>query len=537
MTESFNQLAEYFPICRRILGDNAWERILSALEHSGPWNFVQYISDVQGKIDVPEYLADTALLEFNYQKLRRNPGRNPQSVGTMMVNPDLHLIPSQWRNLSFLFNSEDTLRQAAPEKKDCHVLVWRHPATGKVLCREAIDEDLLALKLIVDAIDIKEAASEVETPPGKLMAILHRAVDDGLLITPESGICRDPEYFPADGFPPSFLKTDVFTLQWHITQVCDLHCRHCYDRSDRTRLSLADAQCVLDTLFDFIQKMNARGHVTFTGGNPLLYPDFTDLYQRAADMGFSIAILGNPASADILDTLLDIQPMTHFQISLEGLETYNDYIRGPGHYKRSLSFLEKLREKNIYSMVMLTLNRDNMDQVLPLAEVLKDRADSFTFNRLAMVGEAETLSLPTPQDFKSFLNDYVSAAQSNPVLSLKDNLINLVKAENGFELFGGCTGHGCGAAFNFVSLLPDGEVHACRKFPSMIGNVKEDSLLNIYNASIAQKYRNGSRACRGCDMFTVCRGCPAVVYGMGLDCFTSRDPFCFYANAPHKSTV
>lgn len=537
MTESFNQLAEYFPICRRILGHNAWERILSALEHSGPWNFVQYISDVQGKINVPEYLADTALLEFNYQKLRRNPGRNPQSVGTMMVNPDLHLIPSQWRNLSFLFNSEDTLRQAAPEKKDCHVLVWRHPATGKVLCREAFDEDLLALKLIVDAIDIKEAASEVETPPGKLMAILHRAVDDGLLITPESGICRDPEYFPADGFPPSFLKTDVFTLQWHITQVCDLHCRHCYDRSDRTRLSLADAQCVLDTLFDFIQKMNARGHVTFTGGNPLLYPDFTELYQRAADMGFSIAILGNPASADILDTLLDIQPMTHFQISLEGLETYNDYIRGPGHYKRSLSFLEKLREKNIYSMVMLTLNRDNMDQVLPLAEVLKDRADSFTFNRLAMVGEAETLSLPTPQDFKSFLNDYVSAAQSNPVLSLKDNLINLVKAENGFELFGGCTGHGCGAAFNFVSLLPDGEVHACRKFPSMIGNVKEDSLLNIYNASIAQKYRNGSRACRGCDMFTVCRGCPAVVYGMGLDCFTSRDPFCFYANAPHKSTV
>ena len=186
-------------------------------------------------------------------------------------------------------------------------------------------------------------------------------------------------------------------------------------------------------------------------------------------------------------------------------------------------------------MVMLTLNRDNMDQVLPLADVLEDRADSFTFNRLATVGEAETLSLPTPQDFKSFLNDYVCAAQSNPVLSLKDNLINLVKAENGLELFGGCTGHGCGAAFNFVSLLPDGEVHACRKFPSMIGNIKEDSLLNIYSASIAQQYRIGSSACRGCDMFTVCRGCPAVVYGMGLDCFESRDPFCFYADAPHKS--
>ena len=33
------------------------------------------------------------------------------------------------------------------------------------------------------------------------------------------------------------------------------------------------------------------------------------------------------------------------------------------------------------------------------------------------------------------------------------------------EPFGGCTGFGCGAAFNFMAVLPDGEVHACRKVP------------------------------------------------------------------------
>jgi hypothetical protein len=54
-------------------------------------------------------------------------------------------------------------------------------------------------------------------------------------------------------------------------------------------------------------------------------------------------------------------------------------------------------------------------------------------------------------------------------MGLKDNLLNLVLAEGGEAPFGGCTGNGCGAAFNFVTLLSDGEVHACRKFPSPWG--------------------------------------------------------------------
>ncbi|MCG8614593.1 MAG: thio(seleno)oxazole modification radical SAM maturase SbtM, partial [Desulfobacterales bacterium] len=391
----------------------------------------------------------------------------------------------------------------------------------------------LALKLVVEGIDPEALSAREKTPIGKIQAIIHRAVDQGLLIAPETKIVRTPNRYAAQSGGEPFLKSDVFTLQWHVTQACDLHCRHCYDRSDRTKMSFAEARRILDDFFTFTQAMNVRGHITFTGGNPLLYPDFSRLYKATSDLGFSAAILGNPASAGILSSLQDIQPMTHFQISLEGLETYNDYIRGQGHFKRSLAFLDILREKNIYAMVMLTLNRDNMDQVLPLAEVLRDRADSFTFNRLALVGEGEALRLPDPGDFKAFLKDYAEATASNPVLRLKDNLFNILKKDDDLPLFGGCTGHGCGAAFNFFSLLPDGEVYACRKFPSLIGSVNDQSLLDIYNGRQANLYRKGSEACSGCDLFNVCRGCPAVVYGMGLEPFSARDPFCTYAGAPN----
>ncbi len=113
---------------------------------------------------------------------------------------------------------------------------------------------------------------------------------------------------------------------------------------------------------------------------------------------------------------------------------------------------------------------------------------------------------------------------------MKDNLINIMRTEAGQEPFGGCAGFGCGAAFNFVALLPDGEVHACRKFPSPIGNVNHQSLADIYDSEAAQRYRLGPSECRGCRIRHVCGGCLAVIGSQGLDISRDRDPCCFICN-------
>jgi selenobiotic family peptide radical SAM maturase len=176
---------------------------------------------------------------------------------------------------------------------------------------------------------------------------------------------------------------------------------------------------------------------------------------------------------------------------------------------------------------MLTLTRDNIDQVIPLARELMGIVDSFTFNRLSMVGEGASLMLPDKDSFIKFLKEYIEESKRNSIVRLKDNLINILRFQSGERAFGGCTGFGCGAAFNFVSLLPDGEVHACRKFPSLIGNIFEESLLKIYNSSVAKRYRNGSSECRGCSIRMVCGGCLAVAYSYGYDVFKEKDPFCF----------
>jgi selenobiotic family peptide radical SAM maturase len=192
-----------------------------------------------------------------------------------------------------------------------------------------------------------------------------------------------------------------------------------------------------------------------------------------------------------------------------------------------LDFLALLRELSVPSQVMLTLTRDNMDQILALAERLRGLTGCMTFNRLSQTGEGRQLALPDPESFAAFLRDYVQEAGTNPVLGFKDNLLNLVLQEKQNRIFGGCTGFGCGAAFNFVALLPDGEVHACRKFPSMIGSISQQSLADIYESEMARIYRAGPAACRDCSIRPVCGGCQAVISSSGLDVRNDKDPFCF----------
>jgi selenobiotic family peptide radical SAM maturase len=267
--------------------------------------------------------------------------------------------------------------------------------------------------------------------------------------------------------------------------------------------------------------------VCFTGGNPFLYPEFGKLYRAAAERGFPVSILGNPVPRAALEELIAIQHPQYYQVSLEGLPECNDSIRGAGHFARTIEFFGVLRDLEIESTVMLTLTRDNLEQVLPLAERLRGHTRRLTFNRLSQVGEGAALALPSREAYAAFLETYLDAAETNPMLNVKDNLFNIVRRRRGEAAFDGCTGYGCGAAFNFVAVLPDGEVHACRKFPSPIGNVLRQDLGEIYDSPAAQRYRAGCRACAECALRPTCGGCMAIAFGHGLNPFEERDPFCF----------
>lgn len=526
MPESFSQrLDQIHPLCRALAGEEAWQRIASDLaDVPQEPDLEAYLRSEDTPKGLPLFVADLAWLEQARALAADTP--LPGTVDQIQVNPSLFLKQVDWLGLETIATSGDT--RLTPQSGEAWLMVWRAPASGEVGIAQADDADLLALKLVAEELDPTELAGQGEISLAAIQAARDRAVRKGLLLAPRSKIIRiAPQNTGQADQDPEFLEVEVFTLQWHLTQKCDLNCKHCYDRSDRPDMTLGAAMGVLEDFQSFCQERNVRGQVTFTGGNPLLYPYFDEIYTAAAEQGFQLAILGNPTPRARMDSLLAIAKPCYFQVSLEGLAKHNDEIRGRGHFVRTTKFLALLDKLGIGSQVMLTLTSENMDQVIELGRMLRGKTGQFNFNRLALVGEGAALALPTPEDYARFLADYLDAAHETPTLMLKDSLLNILRRERGEPLFGGCTGFGCGAAFNFLSLLSDGEVHACRKFPSLLGNAFEQSLSDIYDSALASQYRAGPRECDGCQIRAVCGGCLAISHSLGLDIFSDRDPFCF----------
>ncbi len=520
-----------FPSCRSRMGSTQWQAVLSFCG-DGP-DLEAFLAALrrEAKAGLPGFLPDLARIEWGLHRLRTEDAQLPENIPALMVNPSVQVLELDWTGLAGLLDR--SARSIDPAEGAERVLLWLDPGSREAKARPATDEDLLVLKMTIEQVPAEAVAAAGNLPVGAVDAALERAVRKGLLLAPPPRIRRDPAAFSgkADG-DGGLLVSPSFTLQWHITQVCDLHCKHCYDRSDRSPLEYDEAVRVLDDLRSFCRDRSVQGAVSFTGGNPLLHPRFLEIYRAAAERNFGLAILGNPAPRERIEEILSVAMPSFFQVSLEGLAEHNDSIRGAGHFERTLVFLDLLRSLNISSMVMLTLTNANRDQVLPLAGVLRNRTDVFHFNRLALFGEGANLAMADRDRYRRFLEEYLAAARENPVLGLKDNLINILRHERGEELFGGCTGYGCGAAFNFVTLLADGEVHACRKLPSPIGKIREQSLSEIYGSEAAQRYRRGPSACAGCAIRAACRGCLAVAKSSGLDIFVEKDPFCFFPQTP-----
>jgi len=526
------ELEQIFSACRSIIDSNTWNRIVEACgANPEPNTFLNTLVFQTEKLGLPKYLPDLASLEKSVYETTAMDTEPNLKVERVEVNPTVQLLELSWQNLTTLLDLKNGISRLVPAPDQEFVLVWSDPENMETKVKVATDEDLLVLKIMVEGIDPEEVASESSLPVVKVDLAIDRAIERGILIRPKSRICRDPGGFSAyKDTNERFLSSPTFAIQWHITQACDLHCKHCYDRSNRSVLRWEKAMDILNDLQAFCRERYVKGHVIFTGGNPLLYPKFLKLYRAASERGFVTALLGNPASRAQIQELIAIQRLRFFQVSLEGLPDHNDMIRGKGHFGRVIEFLKILRDLGVYSMVMLTLTKDNIDQVLPLADMLRKHTDSFFFNRLSMVGEGANLQLPTSAEYANFLQDYMDASANNPIMGLKDNLFNVLLHQKGMPLFSGCTGYGCGAAFSFITVLSDGEVHACRKFPSPIGNIYEQSIAEIYDSEIARQYRAGCEACDACVIRPVCGGCLAISHSYGLNVFKERDPHCFMKN-------
>ena len=304
-------LAEMFPACRAAAGSAAWDSLSSGLP---PYSdtaaegciealgraLIERIHHAVGE-KLPPWLADLARIELAMTVVCSRAGAVPQRVDTPTANPALELVEVGWRGLDALIRRE----QSTPESEGMAVLVWFDPLSGSVRAESADVPELLALKLAVEGADAERAVREIGATQTDVREVLHRATGRGLVLLPASRIRREPGFWERDeAWAEEYRHAEVFTLQWHLTQACDLHCKHCYDRSSRSPLTLERGLGVLEQFDAFCRARHVCGQASFSGGNSLMYQHFMELYHAAAGRGFMLGILGNPTTRQVMEALL-----------------------------------------------------------------------------------------------------------------------------------------------------------------------------------------------------------------------------------------
>jgi AdoMet-dependent heme synthase len=94
---------------------------------------------------------------------------------------------------------------------------------------------------------------------------------------------------------------------------------------------------------------------------------------------------------------------------------------------------------------------------------------------------------------------------------------------------------GCAAGVSGLTILSDGTITPCRRLPIPAGNVRRDSIRELWATSeVFRRLRNrGSYTgnCGRCKRWSNCRGCRAIAYAYSQACghedFLGPDPHCF----------
>ncbi|MBD3263131.1 radical SAM protein [Candidatus Woesearchaeota archaeon] len=345
-----------------------------------------------------------------------------------------------------------------------------------------------------------------------------------------------------------FIREDfVFILQWHLTNRCDFRCNHCYIPNEKKKaeeeLTFEQITPTIDELSDLVSRWGVRGKIHYTGGNPLLRQDIFDIINYTIDKNIEFGILGNPTAS--IDELRQLKKLgiTKYQISLDGFKENHDYIRGQRAFDKAINFLKVLKENDIFPDVMSTVTKRNINEIPELAKYLYENklVKRFDFARLVPIGQGQTLETThiSAQEYRNFMYkmlDTYKELKSNNVkykIGAKDPLWSLVLYELGEsthdhrkDLICG----GCGVGISGLTIDVDGTVQSCRRLNDNIGNIKNQSLWEIFfNSNKLNQMRNqySIEKCNTCDIISACRGCRAVANGVNGNYF-AEDPQCWY---------
>jgi radical SAM protein with 4Fe4S-binding SPASM domain len=330
---------------------------------------------------------------------------------------------------------------------------------------------------------------------------------------------------------------EPFYIQWHITNLCNLRCKHCYqeDFSKNSDLDWPELKYLSDNILATLKEWGRVACIHLTGGEPLLKQELVPLLDYLGDSPWveelGLITNGLHLNQEMIETLSTFPKLKKIKISLDGADAEtNDIIRQSGVFEKVIGTIPSIKKRRQFEVIfMLTVMRSNFRHLHASIHLGQELGiDGLIFERFIPWGRGreimdEVMDKNEWSEFRTKLFEFFSVEEETdfplPYQAFQ------VRFESGeMEL----SGAPCIIGVDGLCIMPDGNVLPCRRFPVSIGNLLHDPLGQLWQRSeileTLRKKENLKGKCGRCG-FRDCRGCRSLALSLSGD-YLEEDPHC-----------
>jgi radical SAM protein with 4Fe4S-binding SPASM domain len=325
-------------------------------------------------------------------------------------------------------------------------------------------------------------------------------------------------------------------ISWNLTQLCNLRCPHCYmDGGKKSGEELGTEDCL--ALVDEMKELGTE-RLILTGGEPLLRKDIFEIASRASARGLWVVMGTNGVLLDDRVAAKMVEcGIKGVAISIDSIdpEKHDRFRGGPDSWKHSVRALDICREAGLGVLVQTTVMEENRAEIPQLIEFARDHG-AWSFNLYFMVrtGRGRELHELSAAATEELLADLVHAQEQYRPMLIRSKCAPQFKRIAHQEGLAGLESGGCMAGVDYCRITPTGAVTPCPYMGVVAGNVRQQSLTEIWQDSqVLKRLRDPDELkgrCGSCEYKELCGGCRCRAHA-GFGDYLAEDPAC-----PHVPT-
>lgn len=322
---------------------------------------------------------------------------------------------------------------------------------------------------------------------------------------------------------------------FELTPLCNLGCKMCYIRLNNNERDRLGRELTTEEWLQLAREASEQGtlHLLLTGGEPLLRPDFEELYTELAHMGFMLNLNTNGTliTPKIIDLFAKYPPSGGIAVTIYGAspETYDSVCGSEKWFHKMLNGLEALSSLSITLSVRSTFVKANRHEYLEMHELSKRFTGSYGINPFVtkpvrgVIRDIEDVRMTAEQAFRvdrEYVEDYRQRKQGDVLEDEKltkreligeDRVRIAAEAAEMFRNIPPSVIH-CTAAKTQYVISWDGKMLPCLNFATPYTLPLEIGVKAAWDQLLEESMKiPACPECKGCEYADYCMNCPGYL--------------------------